>query len=127
MEARAIAKHSAPPSAAPRSVQLQEAIRRRAREIYEKSGRITGRDIPNWVQAEAEILHQPALSPGCAAIVIRVNGLQYVGEYRPSSSGAYTAGEFASGDPVPVRFQGNKMFVKRPNGTELETTIISPK
>jgi hypothetical protein len=103
---------------------VQEAIRRRAREIYERSGRIAGRDVQNWIQAEAEVLHQPKLSPGHAAIVIRVNGVQYIGEYHPSNSAGYTPGEFGSGGSVPVRFQHNKMYVKRPNGKELETTIV---
>jgi DUF2934 family protein len=112
------------PPGATRSGQLQEAIGRRAREIYERSGRIPGRDMQNWIQAEAEVLHRQEVTPGYAAIVIRVNGVQYVGEYEPSSGGGYTPGEFALGDSVPVRFQGNKMFVRRPNSAELETTIV---
>jgi hypothetical protein len=35
-----------------------------------------------------------------------------------------SAREFGKGKVVPVRFAGNKMFVKRPNGKELETTIV---
>jgi hypothetical protein len=124
MESRAIAQYSTPPPAATRSAQLQEAISRRAREIYEWSGRIPGRDMRNWIQAEAEILHRQQIPPGCAAVVIRVNGVQYVGQYQPSSFADYTPGEFASGDSVPVRFHGNKMYVKRPNGRELKTTIV---
>ena len=33
-------------------------------------------------------------------------------------------GEFGADASVPVRFHGDKMFVKRPNGKELETTIV---
>lgn len=32
--------------------ELSELIRKTAQEIYEKSGRIEGRDVENWVEAE---------------------------------------------------------------------------
>ncbi|MDD5136401.1 MAG: DUF2934 domain-containing protein [Candidatus Omnitrophica bacterium] len=32
--------------------QLTEAIRKKAQEIYEKSGRKPGRDVENWLEAE---------------------------------------------------------------------------
>lgn len=32
--------------------QLHEAITKKAQEIYEKSGRIPGRDLTNWLEAE---------------------------------------------------------------------------
>lgn len=35
-------------------VDRQEAIRRRAEEIYIRNGRIPGRDNENWAQAEQE-------------------------------------------------------------------------
>jgi hypothetical protein len=110
---------------APRAADLNEAIGRRAREIYEKSGRIAGRDLENWVQAEAEILSERKRLARRSAVVVRVEGVQYVGEYRPASAGGYTPGEFAKGDPVPVRFDGDQMFVKRPNGKELATRIVT--
>ena len=109
----------------PRATDLNEAIGRRAREIYEKSGRVAGRDLENWVQAEAEVLSEQKRITRKSAVVVRVNGVQYVGEYRPGSADGYTPGEFAKGDPVPVRFDGNQMFVKRPNGKELATRIVS--
>lgn len=131
---------------------LHEAIRRRAEEIYALSGCIPGRDEQNWLQAEreiqaeseaqkaglpkkeesqtsreppdeADVLVDAPLSPR-AAVVVKVNGVQYIGEYSPDSAGGYTPGEFKSGEPVPVRFAGDKMFVKRPNGRELETRIV---
>jgi hypothetical protein len=34
---------------------LEEAIRRRAHEIYEERGREDGRDVEDWLHAEAEI------------------------------------------------------------------------
>jgi len=53
-----------------------------------------------------------------------VNDVKYVGEYDPASSAGYAPGEFGAGTRIPVRFEGDKMFVKRPNGAELETTIV---
>jgi hypothetical protein len=104
--------------------QLQEAIRGRAEEIYIRSGSIPGRDLQNWAQAEAEILRECEESLRQAAIVVEVGGVQYVGEYDSASSHGYSTGEFGSGDDVALRFEGDKMFVRRPNGMELETTIV---
>ena len=102
-----------------------EAIRRRAEEIYIRNGRIPGRDVENWAQAEQEILREFGEQPARkTAIIVRVNGAEYVGEYSPESSDGYVPGEFGVGASVPVRFHGDKMFVKRPNGKELETTIV---
>ena len=106
--------------------EVQRAIRRRAEEIYERSRRIRGRDIQNWVQAEAEIRRE--MEHGArkaAAIVVKVDGVRYVGEYDVAGADGYTSGELSSGDPIPVRFEGDKMYVKRPNGRELETKIVS--
>jgi Protein of unknown function (DUF2934) len=102
-----------------------EAIRRRAEEIYIRNGRIPGRDLDNWAQAEQEILSESAgSSPRRTAIIVKVNGAEYVGEYNAASSEGYLPGEFGPGTAVPVRFHGDKMFVKRPNGKILETTIV---
>jgi len=103
-----------------------EAIRRRAEEIYIRNGRVPGRDIENWAQAEQEILRESAAqSPARrTAIIVRVDGVEYVGEYNPASCDGYTPGEFGTGVSVPVRFHGDKMSVKRPNGKVLETTIV---
>src|ERR1700746_1710718 len=108
------------------SAELHEMIGRRAREIYEKSGRIAGHDLENWTQAEAEILSERKNAGRKSAVVVRVNGVQYVGEYGTASADGYTPGEFAKGDMVPVRFDGDHMFVKRPNGKELATRIVRP-
>ena len=105
---------------------LHQAIARRAEEIYIRNGRIPGRDLENWAQAESEILGGLSeAAPRRTAIVVKWDGVQYVGQYDPNSSDGYTPGEFAAGSPVPVRFDGDKMFVKRPNGKQLETTIIN--
>ena len=117
------ARPSPAPSALP--TELQQAIRRRAEEIYERSGRIRGRDVENWIRAEAEIRHElEEDGPHKASIVVKVDGVRYVGEYNMAEADGYTPGEFASGDPIPVRLEGDRMYVKRPNGKELETTIV---
>lgn len=103
---------------------LQEAIRRRAQEIYEQSGKVPGRDLENWTRAEAEILGDRTTPQRRPAIVVEVDGVRYVGEYEAESCGGYTAGEFGPGQEIPVRFAGDKMLVRRANGTELETTIV---
>ena len=106
--------------------ELQEAIRRRAEEIYENSGRVQGRDLENWAQAEAEIHNETGQNPARKpAVVVRVEGVQYVGEYDSVLALGYTPGEFIAGDPVRVRFDSGKMYVLRPNGQKLETTIIA--
>jgi hypothetical protein len=104
---------------------VHEAIGLRAKEIYIRNGRVPGHDMENWVQAEAEILNEfSAATPVRTALVIRFQGVQYVGEYDLNSADGYTPGEFAAGEPVPIRFAGDKMFVKRPNGKQLETTVV---
>jgi hypothetical protein len=102
---------------------LQEAIRRRAEEIYIRNGKIPGHDLENWAQAEQEILRESGDPTPRTAIVVKVNGAAYVGEYNPASSD-YQPGEFGPGVTVPVRFRGNKMLLLRPNGKVLETTIV---
>ena len=108
---------------------LHELTRRRAEEIYFRNGKLPGRDAENWAQAEREIAQEFAEHPTehqthRAAVVVTVHGVKYVGEYDPATSEDYHAGEFAKGKPVPVRFDGDRMFVKRPNGKELETRIV---
>jgi Protein of unknown function (DUF2934) len=104
---------------------LYEATRRRAEEIYVRNGRVPGRDIENWVQAEMEILKETSnRSSRKTGVVVKVNGVQYVGEYDAETSDGYTPGEFGADDSVPVRFEGDKMFLKRSNGKELETTVV---
>lgn len=103
---------------------LHDAIRRRAEEIYVRNGKLPGRDAENWSQAEAEILTELSAATRRTAIVVRVEGVQYVGEYNAAASQGYTPGEFRPGAPVPVRLEGDKMFVIRRNGKELETSIV---
>ncbi|HET6179367.1 MAG TPA: DUF2934 domain-containing protein [Candidatus Sulfotelmatobacter sp.] len=104
---------------------VHKAICRRAEEIYIRSGRIPGRDVENWTQAEKEVRQELAGHPTPRkAIVVKVNGVQYLGEYTLESAGDYHPGEFGPGAQVPVRFEGDKMYIRRPNGKELETTVI---
>jgi DUF2934 family protein len=103
---------------------LHEAIRRRAEEIYVRNGKIPGRDLDNWAQAEQEILRELAESPTAKAIVVKVGDAQYIGEYKPDACDGYVPGEFGAGAAVPVRFRGDKMLVLRPSGKVLETTIV---
>ena len=104
--------------------ELHELIRLRAEEIYVRNGRVAGHDLENWAEAEREILQEQQAYSRRNAVVIKVNGVKYVGAYSRASSDGYAPGEFQAGVPVPVRFDGDKMFVKRPNGKELETTIV---
>ena len=103
----------------------REAIRHRAEELYIRNGRLPGRDLENWAQAEREILRESAEpSVRRTAIIVKVNGTEYFGEYIAASSDGYHPGEFGPGVSVTVRFHGDKMLVKRPNGKILETTIV---
>jgi len=111
------------PQPAP-SPDLHDMIRRRAEEIYHRNGNILGRDRENWAQAEAEILRALSGAERRTAIVLKIDGLQYVAEYNAANSEGYIPGEFRRGTPVPVRIEGDKMFVMRHNGRELETRIV---
>ena len=103
---------------------LKELIRLRAQEIYIRKGRVPGHDVENWAQAEREVLQEKQSQAARRAIVIRVDRIQYVGEYSPETSGDYVPGELVAGVPIAVRFEGDKMYVTRPNGQELETTVV---
>ena len=106
------------------SPQMQEAIRRRAAELYQRGGAAAGHDVENWYQAEAEILRESATHPVRRAVVVNVQGVVYTGEYESTSADGYIPGEWKPGDPVPVRLAGDKLFLRRPNGHELQTTIV---
>ena len=108
----------------PTASDLHERIRRRAEEIYFRNGQIRGRDAENWAQAEQEIQLEIGSERRRLAIVVNVNGVQYVGVYQRELSDGYAPGEFATGASVAVRLDGDKMFVIRPNGKELETRIV---
>jgi hypothetical protein len=106
------------------SPQVQDAIRRRATELYRRTGAVEGHDVENWYQAEAEILRESVGTPVRRAIVVNVQGVVYTGEYECTAAEGYTPGEWKPGDPVPVRLAGDKLYLRRPNGRELQTTIV---
>jgi hypothetical protein len=106
------------------SPEVQEAIRRRATELYQRSGGVEGQDFENWYQAEAEILRESAIHPVRRAVVVNVQGVVYTGEYESTSADGYTPGEWKPGDAVPVRLAGDKLYLRRRNGQELKTTIV---
>jgi hypothetical protein len=106
------------------SPEEQQAIRRRATELYQRSGAVPGHDAENWCQAEAEILRESAGSRVRRAIVVNIQGVVYTGEYDCTSADGYTPGEWRPGDPIPVRLAGDKLFLRRPNGRELKTTVV---
>lgn len=115
-----------PGAAADRSPEVEQAIRRRAEKLYEERGRVPGHQVEDWLQAEAEVLREIALAqlPKPALVVLRFAGALYTGEYDANHCEAYTPGEFRAGAPVEVRFAADRMYVKRPNGKELETRIV---
>ncbi len=104
--------------------ELREAIRRRAAELFQRGGRLEEHDMENWCRAEAEILRESASHSIRRDIVVNIQGVVYTGEYESASVGDYTTGEWEWGSPVPVRFAGDKLFLRRPNGCELQTTIV---
>jgi Protein of unknown function (DUF2934) len=106
------------------SPQVLEAIRRRATELYQRSGSIEGHDLENWCQAEGEILRESEAPAPRRAVVINLDGIVYTGEYDSASAGGYAPGEWKPGDSVPVRLAGDKLYLRRRNGLELQTTIV---
>ena len=110
--------------AAVRSPEVEEAIRRRAEKLYEDRGRVPGHQDEDWLKAEAEVLHELAQTPKLALVKVRFEGAAYTGEYDAKRCDGYTPGEFRTGAPVEVRFHIGNMYVKRPNGKELETRVV---
>jgi hypothetical protein len=106
------------------SSQVLAAIRRRAAELYRGGGGVEGHDAENWYRAEAEIIRESSTRPARRSVVVNVQGVVYTGEYESNSADGYAAGEWKPGDSVPIRFAGDKLFLLRPNGRELQTTIV---
>jgi hypothetical protein len=106
------------------SPNVRAAIHRRATELFQHSGALEGHDEDNWYQAEAEILRELGTHAVRRAVVVNVQGVVYTGEYESASSGGYTPGEWKAGDPIPVRLAGDKLYLRRNNGRELQTTVV---
>ena len=104
----------------------EEAIRRRAQQLFEQRGRIPGHEVEDWLQGEAELARESqASAPGKSAFVmVKLDGVTYTGEYDSQHCDGYQPGEFASGAPTQIRFERDKMYIQRPNGKELETKIV---
>lgn len=111
------------PAPRARTPEIEAAIRRRAQQLSEQRGGTPGHEVEDWLQAEAEVTRASRPAPP-AFVVIRVAGITYTGEYDPQHCDGYTPGEFHAGVPMEVRFEADKMFVKRPNGKELQTRIV---
>ncbi len=54
-------------------------------------------------------------------ITVQADAVVYVGEYTPMFFGK--PGDWIIGDPIEVRFDGNKMILRKPNGKELKAKI----
>ena len=106
------------------SSQLQEAIRRRATELFQRGGAVEGQAVENWYQAEAEILRESATRAVRRAVVVKVQEVVYTGEYESTFEDGSIPGEWNPGDRVPVRLVGDKLYPRRLNGRELQTTIV---
>jgi len=51
---KSIRQHTTQSSVSPED--LQEQIKRRAYELFEERGKVHGRDLEDWLQAEIEVL-----------------------------------------------------------------------
>ena len=57
-------------------------------------------------------------------ITVQLGQMTYVGEYRAAFLWSYEPKEWVVNDPIEVRFEKDKMFIKRPNGKELKTKVV---
>ena len=109
-----------------RSPEMEEAIRRRARELWEQRGRLDGHAEEDWAQAEVEVnrtlLEQAHRRK--ALIRIKVGDTIYTAEYDGEHAHGYQPGEFAPGKLLELRCADDKIYIKLPNGNELETRIV---
>ena len=114
----------------PNSLQdLQQAIRRRAEEIYIRNGKIPGRDMDNWAQAEQEIRRESA--PRNSQDRDRASG------ERQRNTSANTMSQSSDGycpgrvRPGRIRSRSastaTRCSCKRANGKVLETTIVKSR
>jgi hypothetical protein len=103
---------------------VHDAIVRRARELWEQRGRVDGHADEDWAQAEAEIKqqlgHSRRVTP--AFLAVKANGCVYTCRYDRSTD-AYRPGDLNPGEPVRLRFEGEKLYLKF-HDSELETTIV---
>ena len=74
--------------------------------------------------SEAEMIREFTTHSGCGAIVVSVEGVVYTGEYEFMTAFDYAPGEWQNGTSIPIRFAGDKLFLRRPNGCELQIMIV---
>ena len=101
----------------------EEAIRHRAQQMFEQRGCIPGHEVEDWLRAEAELRRESA-SRKSAHVVINLEAVTYTGEYDPANCDGYHPGELAPGTRTRIRLVQDRMFIQRPNGKELEATIV---
>ena len=95
---------------------LQEAIRRAQKKFTSAAEKFPAAIWTTGRKPKKEIRRESAEGrTRKTAIVLGVSG-EYIGEYNAESSDGDSPGEFGRGASVPVRFYGDKMFVKRPTG-----------
>ena len=70
---------------------LEDQIRRRAYELYEKRGREDGHDLEDWLRAEEEVQEMQALSAAVRTIELELSATPPVQRVRPSVIGAFDA------------------------------------
>ena len=97
---------------------LRAAIRRRAEEIYVRSGKIPGHDDENWAHAEREVQARDRYEASARAESHRrrVDGVEYIGEYRPEISAGYIPGEFGMRSSRPRPLSGGQNVRETTNG-----------
>jgi hypothetical protein len=102
----------------------EDAIRRRAQQLFEQRGRVPGHEVEDWLQAEADLRRESEAPAKAAFVLVKLEGVGYTGEYDPQHCDGYQPGEFAASAPTRIRIEQDKMFIQRPNGKELETRIV---
>ena len=55
---------------------------------------------------------------------VEVGEMVYVGSYWPRTIWSYSPTDFIVNDPVQVKIDGKHMYLKRPDGKELKTTVL---
>lgn len=61
------------------------------------------------------------------AITIQVDDTYYAVVYHQKWKWSFNPSEMNAGDKIAVRIDGDNLFVKRPRGKEVKTTIVSTK
>ena len=60
---------------------------------------------------------------GSFCLAVELGDLTYLGSYEPSWRWSYEPTEFVVGDSVEVRINGHSMYLKKPKGGDLKTSI----